>query len=250
VGIEQVVMPFERFQDRWQAYKGEPQQDEGIRLLYDAIVKGDPGLMSETQPWATTFSRPKAPAPRPGNVSEWATRVKALNLSQPDASTCQSACIAMAVGDPDIRGIRARLVALGDAGAPVNMGRVLRAYLGGKYVFNGAASLDDAIGYLKAGEFLITHGWFTRSGHVICLDGTKLIDGGKFSFNVKDPWSEFDGPTWSYNRPSIKFFDGFYSDRIIYAACVAGASRNDAAARYNAKPDYAHKAMWVHRILP
>jgi hypothetical protein len=184
-------------------------------------------------------------------TKEWKTTVHALNLSQPDPYTCQSACIAMAVGDKDVIGIRRKLDRLpGDAGNPANMGAVLKGYVGKRYIYNPAASLDDIIGYLKAGEFLITHGWFTGSGHVIALDGVKEPTNGTYSFNVKDPWSEFDGPIWRYNNPGVNFYDGFYSVNIIYAACVAGVSRWDAAQKYNSDPDYKLKNAWVHRILP
>ena len=55
---------------------------------------------------------------------EWKTAVHALNLSQPDASTCQSACIAMAVGDKDVLGVRRKLNRLpGAAGDTTNMAK-------------------------------------------------------------------------------------------------------------------------------
>jgi hypothetical protein len=157
----------------------------------------------------------------------------------------------MGVGDKDVIGIRRKLDRLpGEAGSPTNMGAVLKGYVGKRYIYNPAASLNDIIGYLKAGEFLITHGWFTGSGHVIALDGVKEPTNGTYSFNVKDPWSEFDGPLWRYNNPGVNFYDGFYSVNIIYAACVAGVSRWDAAQKYNSDPDYKLKNAWVHRILP
>lgn len=184
-------------------------------------------------------------------TKEWKTAVHALNLSQPDPYTCQSACIAMAVGDKDVIGIRRKLDRLpGEAGSPANMGAVLKGFVGKRYIYNPTASLDDIIGYLKAGEFLITHGWFTGSGHVIALDGVKEPTNGAYAFNVKDPWSEFDGPLWRYNNPGVNFYDGFYSVNIIYAACVASVSRWDASQKYKSTPDYNLKKAWVHRILP
>lgn len=184
--------------------------------------------------------------------TEWGTKVRTLNLSQPDGSTCQSACIAMAIGSKDIYGIRSQLLRLGDAGHPSNMGQVLRRYKGEKYIYDESASINDMVGYLKNGEFLITHGWFTDSGHVIALDGVKTTGASSegHAFNVKDPWSEFDGPTWSYNKPSVNFFDGFYSDRIIYASCVVGTNRRDSIRYYfkEVLPDVGR--AWVHRILP
>ena len=184
--------------------------------------------------------------------TEWGTKVRALNLSQPDGSTCQSACIAMSIGSKDINDIRSQLLKLGDAGHPSNMGQILRRYKGKKYIYDESASINDMVRYLKNGEFLITHGWFTNSGHVIALDGVKAtgMAGTGYAFNVKDPWSEFDGPSWSYNKPAVNFFDGFYSDHIIYASCVVGTSRSDAAHCYHGKVQYDLGRAWVHRILP
>ena len=156
----------------------------------------------------------------------------------------------MAVGVKDVYAIRQKLVSRGEAGSPATMGQILRGYLGKRYIFDESASLNDLARYLKDGELIITHGWFTSSGHVICLDGLKE-GSSRLTFNVKDPWSEFDGPSWSYNKPAVHFYDGFYSDKIIYAACVAGTSRWDAATRYRGESiKYDLPQAWAHRILP
>ncbi|ATW62844.1 putative peptidoglycan-binding protein [Synechococcus phage S-CBWM1] len=203
--------------------------------------------------WDGLASVPPAatPARSTEEVGLFRTDVRALNLSQPDARTCQSACIGMAVGDRDILGIRKKLDSLGEAGNPAVMGRVIKQY-GVNYTFDDNASLSEVRAWLRAGEFLITHGWFTRSGHVICLDGIQTDPGTlSYRFDVKDPWSEFDGPSWSYNNPSLKFFDGFYSSHIIYAACVASVSSDHAKYLYSKKDlDSTRKGMWVHRIKP
>jgi lysozyme len=187
------------------------------------------------------------PAPTPAERRQWVTQIKALNLSQPDASTCQAACIGMAVGDRDVAGIRRRLVARGAAGDPAVMAAVIRAY-GRPYRYESSASLAKCREWLKAGEFLITHGWFTGSGHVICLDGLKRV-ADAYAFDVKDPWSEFNAASWRYDLGG-KFFDGFYSDNLIYAACVAGANVNHARQLYQAgQLDINRGGMWVHRFL-
>jgi hypothetical protein len=184
-------------------------------------------------------------------TKEWKTDVHALNLSQPDAHTCQAACIAMAVGDKSVLGVRRKLDKLpGAAGSTTNMGAVIKSYIGKRYVYNHAASLYEISEWLKGGELLITHGYFTGSGHVIILDGLKDPSNGPDLFNVKDPWSEFDGPSWSYNNPGVQFYDGFYSAHIIYAACVASESVWQASRLYKAPLDYTKKGAWVHRIMP
>jgi putative chitinase len=190
-----------------------------------------------------------APAPTPAERRQWVTEIKALNLSQPDASTCQAAAIGMGVGDRDVAGIRRKLVARGAAGDPDVMAAVIRAY-GRPYMLDKNASLAKCYEWLKAGEFLITHGWFTGSGHVICLDGLKATpEPGSYVFDVKDPWSEFNVQTWRYDLGS-KFFDGFYSDLLIYATCVAGASVGTAQSFYRqGRVDVNRGGMWVHRFL-
>jgi hypothetical protein len=177
------------------------------------------------------------------------TQIKAINLSQPDASTCQAACIGMAVGDRDVMGIRRRLLARGNAGSTTVMASVIREY-GRTCVLDEDASLAKCYQWLKAGEFLITHGWFTSSGHVICLDGLKAAsEPGRYVFDVKDPWSEFNVQTWRYDL-GPRFFDGFYSDLLIYATCVAGTSAASAQATYRQGRVDAYKGgMWVYRFL-
>lgn len=181
--------------------------------------------------------------------NEWATKVKALNLSQRDSATCQATCIAMAVQDPDIMKIRRKLVEIGQAGNPAVMAQVIRSYKNVKYKYDGNANLEKVYNWLKDGEFLITHGWFTGSGHVICLDGLKKNSNGSHDLSVKDPWSEFDAASWGYNS-SLKFYDGPYSDRLIYAACVAGAGAGDARRIYQSGAlDLQRGGMWVHRFM-
>ena len=197
------------------------------------------------------LSLPQQPpaAPTKAERTQWVTQVKALNLSQPDASTCQAACIGMAVGDRDVAGIRRKLVARGTAGDTAVMGAVIREY-GRPYRYEANASLARCYEWLKAGEFLITHGYFTGSGHVICLDGLKRGSAAdRYSLDVKDPWSEFNTKSWSYDLGG-KFFDGFYSDLLIYATCVASNSTSGAKASYSiGKVDVNRGGMWVHRFL-
>jgi hypothetical protein len=188
-----------------------------------------------------------APAPTPAERRQWVTQIKALNLSQPDAFTCQSASIGMGVGDRDVAGIRRKLVARGTAGDPAVMAAVIRTY-GRPYRYESNASLAKCREWLKNGEFLITHGWFTGSGHVICLDGLKRV-ADAYAFDVKDPWSEFNVQTWRYDLGG-KFFDGFYSELLIYATCVASISVGAAQSVYRqGRVDANRGGMWVHRFM-
>jgi len=247
VTIQDVQFTDERWLDFWRNFKGEPHQIRSVIKLGRHIRQADPTLLVPTAEWVGDF---QAGPPRPAlpEVVEWGTRINALNISQPDEVTCQAACIAMAVRDRDVQKIRRRLLQFGNAGDPAVMGRVIREYKV-PYQYVGNASLNDCYGWLQAGELLITHGWFTGSGHVICLDGLRRNPGGRYSLNVKDPWSEFNAPAWLYNLGS-KFYDGYYSDLCIYASCVASASVLDARRIYRAGRVVAgQKAMWVHRFL-
>ena len=61
--INDVLMSPERWQDRWEHYKNEPQQVSAIWKLYEAIKQSDPALLSESAEWAVKFSeKPPAPA--------------------------------------------------------------------------------------------------------------------------------------------------------------------------------------------
>jgi hypothetical protein len=185
-------------------------------------------------------------------VQTFVTKVQAaLKLRpQPNNYSCQSAAIAMATG-LDIAATRADLCAHGDAGDPANMGRVLTKAVGDRYSFNPNASMLDAKHALTDGCYCIVHGWFTSSGHVIGLDGTEIDrETLSYKFSVKDPWSEFNFSKWTYDSGAIGF-DGYYSSYGIYAACVAGQSRDHAAQIYRRKElNSGTKGMWLHTIKP
>lgn len=244
----------------WEGHRGvnrAADRDAAARLLLSEGYATDPAyatklidLMDRRGPRAGDATAEGVRA----RADVWRTRVKALKLSQPDASTCQAACLAMAVGDPDVRRVRARLVATGrPAGDPATMAAVVRQHYpeaAGRYTLDLDGSLEKAIEWLKAGDLLITHGWFTRSGHVIVLDGLRRNPNGSLDYDTADPFSEFDAAAWAY-QSSAKFFDGFYSERLIYAACVAGTSASHAAGIYKAGAvDRKRGGMWIHRFRP
>lgn len=179
------------------------------------------------------------------------TEIKAINISQPDASTCQSACVGMATGNSDVMGIRQKLLSLGNPGDPNVMAILLREALGDRYKYNGKASIDQMQQYLKDGEFLIIHCFFTPSGHVISLDGLKDVVGANDYFDAKDPWSEFSSASFTYDNPNVNFYDGFYSSRLIYSAAVVAFSFQQAIDCYRSgKYDSTLEGAYCHRILP
>ena len=255
VGVQYLV-------DRWykdfahggKTYQGvnrAPDRESAAEELVKQGYATDPKYSAKL----VELMRQHAPRPRPtqetvkAETNVWRTKIAALNLSQPDASTCQATCIAMAVGDRDVLGIRQKLLRKGQAGDPAVMAAVVKGgYSSVDYVYEGNASLSQAVSWLKAGELLITHGWFTRSGHVIVLDGVMSRPDGELMIDVKDPWAEFDGGKWAYETGS-RFFDGYYSARLIYATCVAGTSNVDARYVYERRTvDLNRTGMWVHRF--
>lgn len=172
-------------------------------------------------------------------------------VPQPDQHTCQSATLAMVIGTTDVWSIRADLVANGTAGDPANMGRILRKHFGDRYRFDDNASLSEARDAVKNGAFLIVHGFFSGSGHLIAIDGVEVDPSSlSYKFKVLDPYSQFNAKTWAYDLPDIGY-SGYYSSRVIYAACVAGASKWDAQAIYRrGELDSNRKGGWIHFVYP
>lgn len=180
-------------------------------------------------------------------VKEYLESIEDGPISQPDAITCQATCIAAVMGlDVTIAQVRADLLAIGEAGNPAVMAEYLAAHFGDRYSLNMTASIDDMRSDINEGCVLITHGWFTGPGHVICLDG---VD--QKGFRVLDPWEEFHAFEWDYIS-EVSAFQGIYSDELIYAACVVGESRHDSHRIYleDGPIDRAKGGAWVHRIRP
>lgn len=170
------------------------------------------------------------------------------HVEQPDVYTCQSAAIARVIGSTDVMDIRHSLTQGGrEAGDPWNMGRYLEKYCQ-YYKFSPTASLNDARKALEEGCHLITHGFFTGSGHVIGLSRVDVDPKTlSYRFNAEDPWYEFDFPSWSYTRNSGD--DVSYSSYGIYAACVASSGVSHAAEIYRrGELNSAMKNMWLHVV--
>lgn len=170
-------------------------------------------------------------------------------VPQYDALTCQSAAIARVIGSTNVAQIRRDLLRLGVPGDPAVMGLYMQPRVK-EYRYHGQASLNDAIEALKNGYQLITHGWFTTSGHVI---GISAWDEKRRCFIAEDPWFEFHFPGWTYEPWEIYGDDMPYSDRGIWASCVVGASAYDAHRQYLANPvltaeRYSDRGMWLHAI--
>jgi hypothetical protein len=164
---------------------------------------------------------------------------------QPDAYTCQSAAICRVIGDRSVAQVRSELEALGEPGNPAVMGDYLRPRVA-EYHLNMNASLRQAIQACRDGYHLITHGWFTASGHVL---GLRDYDASTETFVAEDPWCEFDFAGWTYDH-SASGNDCRYSARGIWAACVVGSGPGDAHALYlgDRLVGLDDQGMWLHMI--
>ena len=109
-------MNAERFLDRWQNYRDQPQQVFGIRALHAAIAALEGGLqvLDEQAPWARQFSQKTAtPKPKPGPEHKGDGAV-ALALPFFDQTNdgptgwrhCQSSSVAMNLAYLGVSGIK------------------------------------------------------------------------------------------------------------------------------------------------
>jgi len=179
-------------------------------------------------------------------VPEYLKAIANGPISQPNGYTCQSTCIAAVIGgDVPIMTIRDALSQIGEPGSPDVMGQYLTKFFGDRYSFHSSASINDIREHIKSGCVDIIHGWFTRSGHVVIIDGDDTT-----GFRMMDPNDEFHADIWDYPAED-QAFQGVYSDLCIYAACIAGESRDDAQNVYAAGAiDRTKGGAWVHRIKP
>ncbi|MCX5946571.1 MAG: C39 family peptidase [Cyanobacteria bacterium] len=110
-------MSAERFLERWQNYRDQPQQVAAVRALHAAIaaLEGGAQILDELAPWARQFSQKPAPAPTPqplpkktgnGGVA-LALPFFDQNNDGPDGwRHCQSSSIAMNLAYLGVPGIK------------------------------------------------------------------------------------------------------------------------------------------------
>ncbi|AFY66186.1 hypothetical protein [Geitlerinema sp. PCC 7407] len=169
-------------------------------------------------------------------------------VPQPDAHTCQSACIAKVLGTTNVAEIRSALNSIGTPGDPHVMGDYLKSRVK-SYKFLESGSLIDAKEAIDDGCVVITHGWFTQSGHVICLIGHEPDSRTlSYRFIVDDPWEEFNFPDARY-IPGRSGDNVRYSSYGVYAYCVASSSYEHAAQIYaQGQLMSSEKGAWLHII--
>ncbi|NJO48936.1 MAG: hypothetical protein HC840_05020 [Leptolyngbyaceae cyanobacterium RM2_2_4] len=163
-------------------------------------------------------------------------------VPQPDVVTCQSAAIAKVLGRTDVMQIRKDLLQMGTPGDPKVMSRYLLlrcAY----YSFTDKGSLSEAVEFLKKpNRAIITHGWFTRSGHVVTLAANHPQ-----GFIVDDSWGDFDFEAWRYISDDGN--NRTWAFAQVYAAVVASIGFEHAKNIYAARDvDMDYKNAWFHLI--
>ena len=106
-------MSAERFLDRWQNYRDQPQQVAAVRALHAAIaaLEGGQQILDELAPWTRQFSTTPAPRPKP-RLKKTGTVALALPFFDqtndgPDGwRHCQSSSIAMNLAYLGVAGIK------------------------------------------------------------------------------------------------------------------------------------------------
>jgi hypothetical protein len=198
-----------------------------------------PGWYSET-PVITRIGRP---------IDVHSTHILDY-VSQPDSRTCQSACIAKVIGkqtEDEVLSIYDELEEIGIPGSHEVMADYLKTRVSSySFLLNG--SLDEAKEALDDGCVIITHGWFTPSGHVICIVGYEADPSTlSYRFIVDDPWAEFNFPNATFLAKSGN--NVRYSSYGVYAYCVRSQSYEHATELYASRAlDSTHKGAWLHII--
>jgi GH24 family phage-related lysozyme (muramidase) len=244
--------------------QGQPILPHQI-AAFDALARGqregktlEQAGLEFTQLWRSV-SPPSSPPSQPVSPTladrrnQVATAVRLSNLEQPDEVTCQSAVIAMLLGEDatEIPKIRRALQEIGVPGDPQVMAKYLTSKLGDRYELSLSANLAEVEKWLRQGEAIGTHGQHTAAGHVYLLDGVGFDpEVGAPKFSVKDPYGEFDLRNWRF-KPGTRFYDGWISALGIYSlSVVIGGVGVCKGAYRDGDVDLAQRGMWVHRVKP
>lgn len=213
------------FNDVARYYKGLPNQNRAFAILEEMCP--DDVRAAFTEAWRSPSQEPTS---------------KILDyVAQPDEFTCQAACVAKALGVKDVMKVRRTLLSYGDPGSPHVMAEMLKAAR--HYHLSLSASMTMIRDWLNGGsKIVITHGWFSGSGHVIAIVG-KTEKG----FIVDDPYGEFSFDQWRYLNPNGD--NVLYSYQGIYASCVASHNVSHARVIYaSGVVDFDHGNAWGHFV--
>jgi hypothetical protein len=207
-------------------YQGNSHQDAALAYLEQELRQTHPELLEATSDFVNLWRNPPQPPETqtlsPGIPQQTNLAVPYLsqldNVNNPHGScnvTCAAMCLAY-LGHPPVNQWGDQLedelyqYCL-DNGlsrhSPVDLAKVIRAY-GYQDDFQPDAKWGQVKDWLAAGNPVIVHGWFTKSGHIIVIRGYN--DRG---WIVNDPYGEWyewgydsqrtgEGLTYSYGMMS------------------------------------------------
>jgi uncharacterized protein YvpB len=114
-----------------------------------------------------------------------------------------------------------------DRHSPQDLVTVASVY-GIKDTFSTTNTIESVKAWLQSGKPAVVHGYFTQSGHIVCLIGCD--DTGFF---VNDPYGEFfaDGYDRNDADDGTKGKDLHYSNELIQRVCIGD-----------------DKSFWVHSL--
>lgn len=184
-------------------YKAEPHQEAALKLLQDDIAKNRPELLAENSEFLRLWRKPPAQPPVAPQPPKGPVKLNVPYLSQIDNinnphGSCNVTCVAMclsffgktlknpATGEQLEDELYRYMIGNGlSRHNPEDLAKVIKAY-GYEDDFQYNAKWDDVKKWLDAGKPCISHGWFTRSGHIITIIGYN--DKG---WIVHDPYGEW-----------------------------------------------------------
>lgn len=190
--MNDVIMTPERWQDRWEYYRNEPQQVSAIWMLYDYIKQADPALLSESAEWATRYSEklPALPAINPMPVPYFSQLDNASGTGYRECFSSSCAMVAAYYGkvntDDEYNRIRAKYGDTTSADAQI---RALRE-LGLTATFHTNGNPDRLKDLIDDG-IPVPCGWL-HHGHVSNPSG-----GGHYSVVIG-----YEANAWIHNDPN------------------------------------------------
>ncbi|NJN63388.1 MAG: hypothetical protein HC795_19385 [Coleofasciculaceae cyanobacterium RL_1_1] len=211
-------------------YKGLSQQDEALAYLEQELRRTNPELLDTNSEFATIWRNPGGQAAaqvattKPGAPSQVNLPVPYLsqldNVYKPQAtSSLTSVAMCMAFfGRPALnQGIQLEdelFQYCEKSGlarqSPHDLTKLIQAY-GYNDRFDPKASWSAVKDWLAAGNPIITHGWFTKAGHIVVIRG--YSNEGWIVNDPRGQWFE-----WGYNT-SVSGQNLVYSYGMMQHVC-------------------------------
>jgi hypothetical protein len=226
VTIDQVQFTPARWEQFWEAFKGEPQQLAGIEELRQAIVKADPCLLTETASWAVNFRKTPENAPPATGCRLLAVKYQSQRDNKTSGAdnasrTCFSsscAMLAMTVKPGCVAGDDAYIQKRQPFGDSTDGGAQVACLksLGINARFTQQGTNDTIKKQIDRGIpvpcGILHHGTPSApsGGHWICVIGYDDVKGG---FIVHDPWGEIDNASGTY--PDTNGASKLYSYKLF-----------------------------------